>query len=375
MLQRRRSFTVLLGVLALLAGLGTPRARAGSERVKDIARFDDDHEVLLIGTGLVVGLAGTGDGNGFSASIEALTRSLEQLGVTVDPQGLRSKNVAMVQVTSTVRSSARSGARFDVTVSSIGDAKSLEGGSLLPVLMTGVTDGEVYGTASGQVSIGGFNIEGGANNRVQRNHATVGLVTNGGRILRDLPRGLGYGKRVGLILNHPDRTTARNVARSINARFPGAAVAEDAGYVALTLPAAYAGDPIGFQAEVEEISANVDAAARVVVNERTGTIVVGGGVRLREAAVAHGSLTIEIRTRYRVSQPNSFNESGETVVVPDVQTYVNDSEAHVLRLPDTTTVQDIVDVLNGMGATPRDIIAMLQALKAAGSLQAEVEVI
>lgn len=362
---------------ALLAALTPSIAEAsrGAERIKDIARFDDEHDVLLIGTGLVIGLAGSGDGSGFSASIEALVRNLEQLGVTVDVAGLRSKNVAMVQVTAHVSSSARSGGRFDLTVSSIGDAKSLEGGNLLPVLMTGVTDGEVYGTASGQVSIGGFNVEGGANNRVQKNHATVGLITSGGSVVRDLPRGIGYGNRMGLLLNHPDRTTARNVASAINEIFPGAARAEDSGYVQLLIPAAFSGDPVSFQAAVEELTTQIDAAARVVVNERTGTIVVGGGVRLREAAIAHGSLTIEIRTRYRVSQPNSFNESGETVVVPDVQTYVNDAEAHVLRLPDTVTVQDIVDVLNGMGASPRDIIAMLQALKAAGSLQATLEVI
>ena len=373
--MRRRHLLMLLTLLpALLVAAAVEPARArGPERLKDIARFDDENAVPLIGTGLVIGLAGSGDGTGFSASIEALARNLERLGVTVDPNGLRTKNVAMVQVTATVRSRARSGSRFDVTVSSIGDAKSLEGGTLLAAALTGVTDGVVYGVASGQVSIGGFNIEGGANNRIQKNHATVGLVTAGGQVVRRLP-GAAPEDHVGLLLNHPDRTTASNLARAINEEFPGAARAEDAGYVRVELPDAWAHDVVGFQAQLEDIRTEIDSKARVVVNERTGTIVVGGNVRLREAAVAHGSLNIEIRTRYRVSQPNSFNESGETVVVPDVQTFVNDQEAHVLRLPDTTTVQDIVDVLNGMGASPRDIIAMLQALKAAGSLQAELEV-
>ncbi len=350
-------------------------AAFASERIKDIAVFDDDLEVTLIGTGLVTGLAGTGDGTGFEASIEGLLRNLERLGITVDPDGLRPENVAMVQLVATLRSSSRVGVSFDVNVSSIGDASSLEGGILQPATMAGITDGVVYGTAAGPVSIGGFNVEGGANNRIQRNHTTVGVVTGGGQVVRMLPRTPLAGASFGLLLNHADRTTATNVARSINTRFPGAARAEDAGYVSLTVPADMAGDPVAFQAAIEELTTVVDSKARVVVNERTGTIVVGGGVQLREAAVAHGSLTIEIRTRYRVSQPNSFNESGETVVVPDVSTYVNDAEAHVLRLPDTTTVQDIVDVLNGMGATPRDIIAMLQALKAAGSLQAEIKVI
>jgi flagellar P-ring protein FlgI len=362
----------LLIVSALFLAVSSASAR-GPERVKDIARFDDESSVPLIGTGLVIGLAGTGDGNGFSASIDALVRNFEQLGVTVDPAGLRTKNVAMVQVTASVRSRARTGSRFDVTVSSIGDAKSLEGGTLLAAALTGVTDGATYGVASGQVSIGGFNVESGANNRVQKNHATVGLVTNGGQVVRSLPSEPER-EAIGLLLNYPDRTTASNLARAINAEFPGAALAEDAGYVRVVPPAEWEEDLVGFQARLETVRTEIDAKARVVVNERTGTIVVGGGVRLREAAIAHGSLNIEIRTRYRVSQPNSFNESGETVVVPDVQTFVNDQEAHVLRLPDTVTVQDIVDVLNGMGASPRDIIAMLQALKTAGSLQAEIEV-
>lgn len=359
-------------VLLVLFVAGPAPAR---ERIKDIAAFDDDPEVTLIGTGLVTGLAGTGDGNGFSASIQGLVRNLERLGITVDPDGLRARNVAMVQVVATLRSSSRSGTTFDVNVSSIGDAKSLEGGILQPATLANIVDGTVYATAAGPVSIGGFNVEGGANNRIRQNHATVGLVTSGGQVVRSLPSTIAPKGSFGLLLHHPDRTTARNVARAINARFPSSARAENAGYVRLNVPDRYATDPIGFQAEIERIHADVDAAAKVVVNERTGTIVVGGGVKLREAAVAHGNLTIEIRTRYRVSQPNSFNESGETVVVPDVSTYVNDSEAHVIKLPSTTTVQDIVDVLNGMGASPRDIIAMLQALRAAGSLQAELEVI
>lgn len=234
----------LLIFLVLFVAASSAAAR-GPERVKDIARFDDESSVPLIGTGLVIGLAGTGDGNGFSASIEALVRNLEQLGVTVDPAGLRTKNVAMVQVTASVRSRARTGSRFDVTVSSIGDAKSLEGGTLLAAALTGVTDGATYGVASGQVSIGGFNVESGANNRVQKNHATVGLVTNGGQVVRSLP-GEPEREAIGLLLNYPDRTTASNLARAINAEFPGAALAEDAGYVRVVPPAEWGEDLVGF---------------------------------------------------------------------------------------------------------------------------------
>jgi len=363
-------------LLALVAGLVLLASEeVQGARIKDIARFDDEQQLSLIGTGLVTGLAGTGDGNGFRASIEGLVRNLERLGITIDSRGLRAKNVAMVQITATLRSSARPGTTFDISVSSIGDANSLQGGVLLPASLVGVTDGTVYATASGPISIGGFNVDGGANNRVSNNHATVGRVSDGAQIIRQLPSGVESSTELGLLLNHADRTTAVNVARTVNALFPGAALAEDAGYVRLQMPTEYLDNPMTFCALIEDLETEIDARAKVVVNERTGTIVVGGGVQLREAAIAHGSLTIEIRTRYDVSQPNSFNESGSTVVTPDVQTWIEDDEAHVLRLPATTTVQDVVDVLNGMGATPRDIIAMLQALKAAGSLQAELEVL
>ncbi len=362
----------LMGAALLAVALVAPVAQA--ERIKDIAAFTGDGEWRVLGTGLVTGLAGTGDGSGFRASITSLVNSLDRMGQTVDESSVRSKNVAMVTVEASIPRTARPGTRVDVRVSSIGDAKSLEGGTLLFTALTGVTDGETYVVAAGAVSIGGFNVEGGANNRVQKNHPTVGVVTSGGEVYEQ-PPGLANAPALGVILNHPDHSTAANVARSVNAAFPGAARALDAGFIALTPPAALADSPVEFLAAVEVLEANTDTVSRVVFNERTGTIVVGSGVSIGEAAVAHGGLTIEIRTRFRVSQPNSFSENGETVIVPDVQTQVQESDAHVLRLPPMTTVQDIVDVLNGMGATPRDIIAILQALRTSGALQAEVVVL
>jgi len=365
--MRRTQLSPLLLALALGIVLAGP---ARAERIKDVAGFTGDQHWKLIGTGLVIGLGGTGDGSSFTPSLIALANSLERLGVSVDPSQVRSKNVAMVAISAEMRTWNRPGARIDVRVSSLGDAKSLEGGTLLPATLVGVVDGEVYGLAEGPVSIGGFNVSGGANNSVQKNHATVGLVTGGGSIARNPPPQ--PPAPLGIMLNHPDRATAANVARAVNVAFPGSARALDAGFVELTPPVSFADQRTVFEALVGDLDIQVDTRARVVVNERTGTIVVGAGVRLREAAIVNGAPTIEISTRFGVSQPNSFNESGETVVVPEVNARVDESAAHVIRLPGTATVQDVVDVLNAMGATPRDIIAILQALRTGGSLQAEL---
>lgn len=357
----------------LLAGLA-PLTPARADRIKDIAVFEGDRSLPLVGYGLVVGLAGSGDGSGALFTTQSLAAMLEQLGLTVDPQGLRARNVAAVIVTCDLTSSVNAETPVDVAVASIGDATSLQGGTLLMTPLR-AADGEVYVVAQGPLSIGGYNAEGGANNRVQKNHGTAGQVPSGGRVVRrpKLPT-MGTGP-VRLTLNHPDLNTAQAICDRVNQRFTGAAWPQDAGTVQLTVPLEYAGNPVGFLAAIGELESQPDRKARVVFNEKTGTIVVGAGVTLGEAALAHGSLTIEISTQYGVSQPNSFNESGETVVVPDVQADVTESAAHVLRLPLATTINDIVAVLNEVGATPRDIIAILQALKASGALQAELVVL
>ena len=360
--MRRILILVLLGCLAL---------PSRADRIKDIVSFSGDREWVLLGTGLVTGLAGTGDGNGFTASSAALANVLERLGNSVSPREIRSKNVALVTITARLSSLDRTGSELDITLSSAGDAASLEGGVLVPTLLAEVTTGTVFAQASGSVSIGGFNVSAGANNRVHKNHTTVGRIPNGAMVLADPPRSP-RSDRIGLRLNHPDRNTASGIARCINKYYPDTALAEDAGYVSVSLPESFAGDLVGFEAAIGKINTRVDRTARVVVNERTGTIVVGAGVTLGEAAVAHGGLTVEIRTRYNVSQPNPFNESGQTVVTPAVDAYVNESEASVIRVPVSTTVRDVADILNSMGATPRDIIAILQALKQSGSLQAEL---
>jgi flagellar P-ring protein precursor FlgI len=369
-LKMRAAF-VLAGASLLLASAA---GVALADRIKDIAAFQGDRPLPLVGYGLVVGLSGTGDGGGSQFTSQSLAAMLEQLGLTVDPARLRARNVAAVIVTCDLWPGVNEETAVDVAVASIGDASSLQGGTLLMTPMRG-PDGDVYVVAQGAVSIGGYNAEGGANNRIQKNHSTAGQVPSGGRVAR---RALGYEILAGMVrlaLHHPDLNTAQRIAECVNGRFTGAALAQDAGTVQLNVPVAYAANPVAFLAEVGELRAEPDARARVVINEKTGTIVVGAGVTLGEAALAHGSLSIEIRTQYGVSQPNSFNESGKTVVVPDVQTSVEEGAAHVMRVGASTTINDVVNVLNEMGATPRDIIAILEALRASGALQAELVVL
>jgi len=234
-------------------------------------------------------------------------------------------------------------------------------------------DGRSYAIAQGPVSIGGFNVSGGAGNSFRKNHSTVGRIPNGAKIEIEMPGGFYADGRMAWLLHSPDFTTAQRVADAINLVFGGStARAISAQRVDVNVPVSFHEQPVDFIARMGELSATSDQVARVVINERTGTIIVGEGVVLKEAAVAHGNLKVVIKTSYDVSQPNSFNESGRTVVTPSVVTDVQEKEASVIHVPHTGTVSDVVAVLNEVGASPRDIIAILQALKQAGALQAEL---
>lgn len=347
-------------------------ATAQMSRIKDLATLEGIDPEPLLGYGLVVGLGGTGDGQTAAFTVNSLAAMLERLGVTVDPLTLKLKNVAAVVVTARLESSAAVGSPFDVTVSSLGDASSLEGGQLIMTPLKGA-NGLVYGLAQGAVSIGGFNIRSGANNSFRKNHSTVGMIPNGAKVTTSLTRPFVQGGKVAWLLHHPDFSTAAAVAAAINQAFgAGSARPVDAQRVEADLPATLAAQPVDFIARMGELSASADAPARVVINERTGTIIVGEHVVLKEAAVAHGNLKIEIKTVYDVSQPAPFSRTGETTVTPDVNTTVMDHEAQVLHVPASSTVADVVAVLNDIGASPRDIIAILQALKQAGALQADL---
>jgi len=356
-------------VFALTAALPTIAAES---RIKDIAMLEGMSQEPLVGYGLVIGLNGTGDGQSAEFTVNSLTALLDRLGVTVDPGDVRLKNVAAVLVNARVEPGLAVGSKIAVTVSSIGDATSLEGGFLVMTPLKG-TDGSIYMVAQGPVSIGGFNIRSGANNSYRKNHATVGRIPGGGLLKRQISANYLRGDQVAWLLHNPDFTTASAVANVVNERYgAGTARATSAQRVVVRMPETALDRPVAFIAAVSELKTTTDTPARVVINERTGTIIVGAGVVLKEAAVAHGDLTVEIRTYYDVSQPGPFARRGRTAVTPDVNTDVSDKPARVLRVPETSTVADVVGVLNEIGASPRDIIAILEALREAGALQAEL---
>ena len=360
-----------IGLLAFLLPAGSGEA-AQLSRIKDMASVAGLEKEPLLGYGLVVGLSGTGDGQSSEFTVNSLTAMLERLDVSVDPTQIKLKNVAAVLVTGHLDPNSAPGSRVDITVSSLGDAASLEGGILVMTSLKGA-DGQVYALAQGSVSIGGFNVSGGANNSFRKNHSTVGMIPNGAKVVRRMPGEYVSQGSMSWLLHSPDFTSAQRVTNAINTVFgDDTARAMDAQRIEVRVPESFIGEPVDFIARMGELSAEEDQIARVVFNERTGTIIVGKGVRLHEAAVAHGNLKVVIKTRYDVSQPNSFNESGRTVVTPSVVTDVQEKEASVIHVPDSGTVSDVVAVLNEVGATPRDIIAILQALKQAGSLQAEL---
>jgi flagellar P-ring protein precursor FlgI len=344
-------------------------------RLRDVASLQGTAPVPLIGYGLVVGLNKTGDRRQTVFSAQTLANMLERFGVLVPGEQIKIENVAAVLVTAELPAFSRRGSRLDVTASSIGDARSLQGGTLLPTPMRG-TDGTIYALAQGPLSLGGFG-GGKGGNSVQVNHLTVGRVPAGGIIQAELASTVpGTGESILLTLGTPDFTNAARVADAINAEMgPGAANAIDAASVQVTVPANYRGALPNLMARLEPLPVTMGGQARIVINERTGTVVVGNEVRLGRAAVAHGNLSVRISTKYNVSQPNPFSPQGETVVVPDEKVDVTEAEAKLITLEEGATLDAVVRALNALGATPRDVIAILQAMKAAGALTAELVII
>jgi flagellar P-ring protein precursor FlgI len=363
----------LVFLVLLLSLTGTVYGQVEeTSRIKDLAFLEGTTEEPLVGYGLVVGLNGTGDSYSVENTANSIATLLEKLDVTISPADLKARNVAAVIVTGNLDPNTNVGGRVDVKVNSLNDATSLEGGHLVMTPLR-AADGTLCVLAQGSVSIGGFNIKSGAGNGYRKNHTQAGLVSNGGTVKVPLNGSFMTGGRVAWLLHNPDFITASEVALAINRSFgPGTAMAQDAQRILVTIPVEENTNPVGFIARMSELESRSDAKARVVVNERTGTIIVGKNVRLKEAAVAHGNLKVIVSTYYDVSQPSSFSRRGDTVVVPDVNTDVEERDAKVLHVPDTSTVADVVGVLNDIGASPRDIIAILEALKRAGSLQAEL---
>jgi flagellar P-ring protein precursor FlgI len=297
------------------------------------------------------------------------------MGVTVSSNDIKVKNVAAVMVTAELQPFARAGSRLDALVNSIGDAKTLGGGTLLMTPLKGA-DGQVYAVAQGPVATGGFLVGAGTGDKVAKNFPTVGRVVQGASVEREIPFDLNQKDVLTLALNKPDFTTATRVAQAINAgMMDRVARTQDSGTVQIAVPPSYYGNIAQLIAAIEGFSVTPDSVSRVVINERTGTVIMGENVRIATVAIAHGNLSIEIKQNFNVSQPLPFSETGRTVVTPDSQTLVKEGRAPLQVLSSGVSIGEVVRALNALGVTPRDLISILQALKAAGALQAELEII
>jgi len=360
-------------VTTLMVGCFQVLAPAAS-RIKDVASFEGVRDNQLYGYGLVVGLNGTGDRSQTFFSTQTLTNMLERSGLTVNPERVRVKNIAAVMVTAVLPPFVRQGSHIDVTVSSIGDAQSLQGGVLIMTPLR-AANSQTYVSAQGEITLGGYS-GGGSNNRVQLNHPTVGRISNGGLVERDVAVDLTDRAQLNLILNRSDFTTATRAARAIN-ETSGMGVARpiDGRTIAINVPSNYSNRIIEFMSVVENAKMDVDVPARVVMNERTGTVVLGKDVRIAEVSIIHGGLSLQVGTIFRPSQPEPLSSTGETIVVPEVNVSVKEEKGQTVTLRDGASVEEVVRALTDSGATPRDVIAILQAIKAQGALQAELEII
>jgi flagellar P-ring protein precursor FlgI len=392
-------------LVALLVLVGSQSAQA--ERLKELADLEGARANQLIGYGLVVGLAGTGDDASAPFSAESVVTMLERLGTKIDPSRVRLRNVAGVVLTAELPAFVRPGQRLDVTVSSIGTAKSLEGGTLLMTPLKGA-DGIVYALAQGALSTGGFAASGGSGSSVVKNHPTVGRIPGGAFVEKDVPINL-VRQELRITLRTPDFTNAARISEAIQSRLAkpaetnepdagrrgkrnrkaeeeaasAAAAASqnaeeyarvvDGGTVVVKVPEMYMGKVPVLMAMLEALEVNPDVPTKVVINERTGTVVLGGDVTLSPVAIAHGGLTVEVNESQSVSQPGAFSQ-GETTVVPETEIRVTEEEGQIRTVGPSTSLGEVVRALNAIGATPRDLVAILQALKSAGALHAELEI-
>jgi len=364
-------FAILLGFLAcaplISYGAGT--------RLKEVAALEGVRDNQLMGYGVVVGLNGTGDKRQTVFSAQALTNVLNRMGVTVNPAAIQVRNVAAVLVTANLPPFAQPGTKIDITAAAIGDATNLQGG-LLVMTPLKAADGQVYAVAQGPIITGGF-VAGRGGNTQTVNHPTVGRLPEGA-IVERAPPSIAPTSHLRLQLREADFTTAARVVQALNQRFAGGAApiakAESSAVVAVDIPAAYSARPVEFVAEMEALTVESDRRERIVINERTGTIVIGKDVRISPVAIMHGALSVEVRTNFDVSQPAPFSSS-KTTVTPDVNVNARESPAQNVVLQKGATVEELVRALQAIGSTPRDIIAVLQNMRSAGALEAEIEVI
>jgi flagellar P-ring protein precursor FlgI len=327
-----------------------------------------------MGYGLVVGLNGSGDSNKSTETVQSIVNMLKTYGVAVNQGSLKSSNVAAVMVTATLPPFVREGDTIDTTISSLGDAKSIQGGTLLQTPLK-AGNGNVYAVAQGPVSTGGFQAgRGGNNSTATKNFPTVGMTPNGAIVERTVEDDLGTNGRISLSLAHPDFTTATRMAAAINSQYGNVAHAVNPGRIDLNIPSYFRGNVVGFVASIEELPIIPDNVAKIVVSERTGTIVMGGDVSVDEIAITQGGLSIRVQKNENANQPDPFSY-GTTIVTKNTDVTVTEDKASTVVLPATANINDIVGALNAVGATPRDIISILQAMKAAGAIHADLQLI
>ena len=367
---------------------------ADAARIKDIAGIGGVRENQLIGYGLIVGLMGTGDDpkNGFTR--ETIANLLRRQGMNMTGKDPKPKNIAAVMLTAQLPPFAKTGTRIDVTVSSIGDATSLQGGTLLMTPLR-AADGEVYAVAQGPLIIGGFSA-GGANASMTKNHTNVGIIANGALVEREVKYAFGQDKNFRINLFQPDFTTAKRLADAVTGKFQGLeAKAIDSSTILVGIGPTFTGNLVEKVSELENIDVSVDTVAVVVMNEKTGTVVMGENVRISTVAIAHGNLSIQIREDLKVSQPLPFAPKppdgskpaiskkdgtivapgGQTVVTKDTTVTATEEKKQLMVVPRGVTIQDVVTALNAIGVTPRDLITIIQTIKAAGALQADLKII
>lgn len=366
-----RLHVLFFALLVALQGLA-PAALGIGSRIKDLVMISGARDNQLVGYGLVVGLAGDGDKNPIY-TVQSVANLLQRFGVTVPPSTLSAKNVAVVMVTADIRPFVKNGTRLDVTISSLGDAKSLQGGVLLQCPLFGA-DEIVHAVAQGPLAVGGFvgGAGGAGGATVQKNHPTVAQIPGGALVEREIRMEIVRNNSIDLLLREPDFTSAARMAAAINQTFTNMAQAVDSMTVRVRVPEGMGESPVDFIARLEGIEVTPDTAARVIVNERTGTIVATSRIRISPCAVSHGELTITVASSQDVSQPGPLAKAGTTAVTSRTDTKINEPKATFITLPDMPSIEKVAAGLNAIGVTPRDMMAIFQAMKTAGALQAEL---
>ena len=367
--HHRGSSTASLAIAWLLGLALTANASANGVRLRDLVMVSGVRDNQLVGYGLVVGLAGEGDKDPVYTK-QTIANMLLRYGVNIPATALSAKNVAVVMVTADIPAFIKPGARIDVQVASIGDAKTLQGGVLLQTPLIGA-DNKVYAVAQGPVSIGGFS-GGGGGASVTKNHPTTASIVNGALVEKEIPTSIVHDKTIELLLREPSFTVASRMATAINLLFTNSAHALDTTSVRVNVPEGAEAMPVDFLARLEEIEVTPDTPARIIINERTGTIVATSAIRISSCAVAHGNITINIATTLNVSQPTALSTGGSTVVTPSTTTDVTEQAARLIPLAESTTVEKVASSLNALGVTPRDMMAIFESMKQAGALQAEL---